>query len=532
MKIVAPDPTVSLKKNKFPEPSPAATGKRKLAEIAAARMLAGVSSQAADDGPPTPPATPGLNLKEAPPPPLFGGEDSSLTARKGLSLQIVNPATLGVTHEKRRRGADGETSPVTPWDGQLEALVSEKAASQTADEKKPAEPRSNGGYLKLSPQPVCGSGTAYGRSTLHKAVCDMDLVALQRELGDITEQNKSVLHQLDKAGYTPLHTACALRLTQSEKANVSGEMVRMLVQAGADIAQEDDKGNTPLHWAARAGDKDVAEILLFKNCPLDAKNKVGETPLHWAMRAGRRGMEVVSFLLENCARPGFLNKNFRRPLDVASYGFPEEEGSLANIKLKESQEGKKLSRELKRALRETAGDRRDSRANLLIRSSQSRTLVLHHPECLEHHPKSSTDWEAPDRVISILRRVVPSSDSTGTTETSGIFPHEVTVSKEFERAKLDLLSRVHSTDFLSFVSKLSKDLEKQLKEAGEGPMDESEHGFGSPAVVPFTPMVQRSMIKVEESSVKLGSNSDTSFSAGSLRAARRAAGAVQHAVDW
>ena len=45
--------------------------------------------------------------------------------------------------------------------------------------------------------------------------------------------------------------------------------------------------------------------------------------------------------------------------------------------------------------------------------------------------------------------------------------------------------------------------------------------------------VQRSMIKIQDSKhVKLGEHSDTSFSAGSLRAARRAAGAVQHAVDW
>jgi hypothetical protein len=33
-------------------------------------------------------------------------------------------------------------------------------------------------------------------------------------------------------------------------------------------------------------------------------------------------------------------------------------------------------------------------------------------------------------------------------------------------------------------------------------------------------------------SVKMSSYSDTSFSSGSLRAARRAAGAVKHAVDW
>jgi len=31
---------------------------------------------------------------------------------------------------------------------------------------------------------------------------------------------------------------------------------------------------------------------------------------------------------------------------------------------------------------------------------------------------------------------------------------------------------------------------------------------------------------------KAASQSDTSFSSGSLRAARRAAGAVQYAVDW
>jgi len=40
------------------------------------------------------------------------------------------------------------------------------------------------------------------------------------------------------------------------------------------------------------------------------------------------------------------------------------------------------------------------------------------------------------------------------------------------------------------------------------------------------------MIKIEEAHVKLGAHSDTSFSVGSLKAARRAAGAVQHAVDW
>lgn len=37
---------------------------------------------------------------------------------------------------------------------------------------------------------------------------------------------------------------------------------------------------------------------------------------------------------------------------------------------------------------------------------------------------------------------------------------------------------------------------------------------------------------MKEAKAKEDGHSDTSFSAGSLKAARRAAGAVQHAVDW
>lgn len=131
MKIVAPDHDSASKQGKFPEPSPAACGKRKLAEIAAARMLAGVaaggshipsSTYAASqtDGDATPPEPgvvesisrdiPSLPL-EVPAPP-----------RKGLSLQIVNPESLGVVQDERRR-RHGEMSPQTPWDSQLEVLV-------------------------------------------------------------------------------------------------------------------------------------------------------------------------------------------------------------------------------------------------------------------------------------------------------------------------------------------------------------------------------------------------------------------------
>ena len=142
MKITAPAHDSAFKRGKFPEPSPAATGKRKLAEIAAARMLAGVAASGSSDGKPllsaaigsdidgtaTPPPvdTKGkkLDMESVPTAPFMASEHSGPQGNKsaGLSLQIVNPETLGVTYDTKRRRSDGD-SPVTPWEGQLQQLV-------------------------------------------------------------------------------------------------------------------------------------------------------------------------------------------------------------------------------------------------------------------------------------------------------------------------------------------------------------------------------------------------------------------------
>jgi len=153
-----------------------------------------------------------------------------------------------------------------------------------------------------------------------------------------------------------------------------------------------------------------------------------------------------------------------------------------------------------------------------------RTLVLHHPECLDHIPKSESDWECPDRITSILSKLtetraaeVISADPTESADTFRFSPREITVSADFERASLELISRVHSAEYLAFVNELSKTLEKNRQEDT------------SITSVPFTPHVQREVLR--GANIKIKEHSDTSFSAGSLRAARRAAGSVQHAVD-
>ena len=74
---------------------------------------------------------------------------------------------------------------------------------------------------------------------------------------------------------------------------------------------------------------------------------------------------------------------------------------------------------------------------------------------------------------------------------------------------------------IAFVNTLSK----KVQESSSNNSTSSNH------VVPFTPQVQMKMFHQDSSNTKADINCDTSFSAGTLKAARRAAGAVAHAVD-
>jgi SHAQKYF class myb-like DNA-binding protein len=121
MKIVPPKLN---EKMKFPEPSPAACGKRKLMEIAAAQIMAGVAaSGVAKKGVRKVDET--FSRKETPPPMTGVENESSPLKSNSMSstfggLQIVNPEVFGSSLTERRK--QGGLSPTTPWDGEMEVL--------------------------------------------------------------------------------------------------------------------------------------------------------------------------------------------------------------------------------------------------------------------------------------------------------------------------------------------------------------------------------------------------------------------------
>ena len=64
--------------------------------------------------------------------------------------------------------------------------------------------------------------------------------------------------------------------------DISG--AQALLDAGVDINARDQNGSTPLHWAARYGQKQVVELLINKGADVDAKDNSGSTPLDRAIQ--------------------------------------------------------------------------------------------------------------------------------------------------------------------------------------------------------------------------------------------------------
>ena len=250
----------------------------------------------------------------------------------------------------------------------------------------------------------------------------------------------------------------------------------------------DGTGSTPLHWAARAGNGDVVHILTSAHHPLDITNKDGETALHWALRTGVRGLNSARVLVEDGAKANVFNKANKRALDVAAEGFLSHDYPMSpglrtsmNEGIVKKEEVRSKSSAWYACISTNSilfriaslgfashrfvhrSQREEARTNLFMTEPRLRTLVLHHPECLEHGVRSNSDWECPDRVKSILSKIAEEIGPDG----NPLFgAHKVTLSSEFDRATLEVLARCHSTDYIQFVNELSLSLEKAGGENG------------------------------------------------------------------
>lgn len=141
------------------------------------------------------------------------------------------------------------------------------------------------------------------KSPLHLAVYSGDLESAKL----ILQSDPNAANLQDENGLTPLHIA-----SRGDAINI----VKLLLEAGADPKAKDPRKNTPLHSACYFGNIKTAGLLVKANAELNAQNEYGVTPLHMATRMGQS--EVVDLLLGAGADPNAKDYKGLTPLDISN----------------------------------------------------------------------------------------------------------------------------------------------------------------------------------------------------------------------
>lgn len=140
-----------------------------------------------------------------------------------------------------------------------------------------------------------------GRTALHRAVEKGNYTVTELLLNKGAQINAQ-----DKNGYAPLHIAVL---------NEDGEMVKLLITKKAAlnakfalsgniasrVGQQVSRRGTPMHLAAGKGFTPIIKLLVQAGAEVDSRNELGQTPLFLAALANSK--EAVEYLLEKKADP-------------------------------------------------------------------------------------------------------------------------------------------------------------------------------------------------------------------------------------
>jgi ankyrin repeat protein len=116
--------------------------------------------------------------------------------------------------------------------------------------------------------------------------------------------NLGTINTQDARGRTPLHWAAS-------RGQV--EIVRMLIDAKANLNLQSITGDTPLHWATLYGQEKIVKMLIDAGADLNVQDEEGYTPLHYIKDIRISvGVKIARMLIEGGADETILdNDGFR-----------------------------------------------------------------------------------------------------------------------------------------------------------------------------------------------------------------------------
>ena len=134
--------------------------------------------------------------------------------------------------------------------------------------------------LSFSLNPIPVRAEEKPTKSLHQAVIDNDVEQVRLNISAGANVNAK-----DTMDYTPLFYAAK---------NGQKDIAELLIAGGADVNVKDRLGSTPLHYAAVQGHYEVCKLLVAKGADISAKNLMGATSLAMAKAQGHS--EIVELL--------------------------------------------------------------------------------------------------------------------------------------------------------------------------------------------------------------------------------------------